>query len=163
MDVRLLRGAHADVAEAASAGPQPTPVEHAELVTRGRAPPAWRRDDFPAAGPVRRSVWTLPYSLRPPDKEPEEWISLNQKAKDELRARWQLRDPEGFAAQELRRKQIFEKNREGTIPKISVALPVLQCKMFLDSENGLFYHDPCDIRNPTVAWLLDRDVEQSIT
>ena len=42
-----------DVAEAANAGAQPTPVEAAELVTRGRAPPVWRRDDFPATGPVR--------------------------------------------------------------------------------------------------------------
>ena len=66
-----------DVSEAANAGEQPTPIEAAELVARGRAPPAWRRDDFPATGPVRRSVWTPPYSLRPPDKELEEWVSLN--------------------------------------------------------------------------------------
>ena len=42
-----------DVAEAANAGEQPTPIEGAQLVARGRAPPAWRRDDFPATGPVR--------------------------------------------------------------------------------------------------------------
>ena len=65
-----------DVAEAANAGEQPTPAEIAELVTRGRAPPAWRRYDFLATGPVRRSVWTPPYSLRPPDREPEEWHFL---------------------------------------------------------------------------------------
>ena len=57
-----------DVAEAASACARPMPVETAELIARGRAPPAWRRDDFPAVGPVRRSVWTPPYSMRPPDK-----------------------------------------------------------------------------------------------
>ena len=74
-----------DVAEAASAGAQPTPVETAELVTRGRASPAWRRDDFQAVGPVRRSVWRPPYSVRPADKEPEEWHSFNKITKDELR------------------------------------------------------------------------------
>ena len=42
-----------DVAEAANAGVRPTPAEAAELVTRGRAPPAWRRYDFRATGPVR--------------------------------------------------------------------------------------------------------------
>ena len=59
-----------DVAEAVGACAQPTPVDAAELITRGRAPPALRRDDFPADGPVRRSVWTPPYSLRSPDNEP---------------------------------------------------------------------------------------------
>ena len=92
-----------DVAEAASAGAQPTPLEIAELVTRGRAPPAWRRDDFPATGPARISAWTPPYSLRPPDKEPEEWFFLHANTKYEFHAKWKLRDPEGSAAQELRR------------------------------------------------------------
>ena len=55
-----------NVAEAAGACAQPTPIEAAEQVTRGRAPPAWKQDDFPAAGPVRRSVWTPPDSPRPP-------------------------------------------------------------------------------------------------
>ena len=96
-----------DVAEADRAGDQPTPIEAAELITRGRAPPAWRRDDFPATGPVRRSVWTPPYSLRPPDKEPEELLPLNQKTKDDLNAKLKFRDPVGFAAQDLRRKLIF--------------------------------------------------------
>ena len=66
-----------DVAEATSVAVQPTPVEDSELVARGRAPTAWRRDDFAAVGSVRRSVYTPPYSLRPPDNEPEEWLSLN--------------------------------------------------------------------------------------
>ena len=120
-----------DVAEVARACAQPTPVEAAELITRGRAPPAWRRDDFPAAGPVRRSVWTPPYSLRPPDKEPEELLSLNQKTKDDLRAKLKLRDPVGFATQELQRKSYLEMKRKGTVTKASVAMPVLQCNMFL--------------------------------
>ena len=100
-----------DVAEATSTAAQPTPFEESEFVARVRAPPAWRRDDFPAAGPVRRSVYTPPYSLRPPDTEPEVWLSLNQKSKDELREKLKLRDPEGFAAQELRRKNYIEMNK----------------------------------------------------
>ena len=43
--------------------------------------------------------------------------SLNQKTKNELRERWKLRDPEGFAAQELRRTNYFEMKRKGKIPK----------------------------------------------
>ena len=92
-----------DVAEAEHVSAQPTPTEADELIAiRGRAPPAWRRDDFPAVGPVRRSVWTPPCNLRPPDKQPEEWVSLNQKNEDALRAKWKLRDSDGFATQELR-------------------------------------------------------------
>ena len=115
------------VTEAASDSAPPTPVEIAELIPRGRDPPAWRRDDFLAVGPVRRYVWTPRYSLRPPDKEPEEWFSLNQKTKDELLAKWKLRDPEGFAAQELRRKHYIEMKTKCKILRASVALPVLQC------------------------------------
>ena len=59
-----------DVAEAELGSAQPTVTEAVEFIAiRGRAPPAWRRDDFPAVGPVRRSVWTPPCSFRPPDKE----------------------------------------------------------------------------------------------
>ena len=91
------------VAEAEHVSAQPTPTQADEpIAIRGRAPPAWLRDDSPAVGPVRRSVWTPPYSFRPPDKEPEEWLSLNQKNKDALRAKWKLRDPDGFATQELK-------------------------------------------------------------
>ena len=111
-----------DVAEAGNDAEQPTPIEAAELVTRSRTAPAWRRDDFPTTGPVRRSVWTPPYSLRPPDKEPEEGISLNQKTKDELRAKWKLRDPEYF---EMERKATFRKH-------------LLHCKFF--SANCFLTH-----------------------
>ena len=55
--------------------------------------------------------------------------------KNELHERWELRDPEGSAAQELRRKNYFEMKRKGKIPKASIALPVLQYNMFFDSEN----------------------------
>ena len=81
-------------------------------------------------------------------------LSLNQKAKDELRARLQLRDPEGFAAQELRRKHFLEMTRTGKIQKNSVAL--------LDSGNELFYDDPYDAEDPMVSWSLDHDAELSV-
>ena len=41
-----------DVAEAASLGAQPTPVEACELSSSGRVLPARGRDDFPPKGPV---------------------------------------------------------------------------------------------------------------
>ena len=49
-----------------------------ELIHDGRAPlTGWRRDHFPPDGPVVRcTVWTPPYSLRLPDVEPEQWLSL---------------------------------------------------------------------------------------
>ena len=99
--------------------------------------------------------------MRPPDNEPEEWLSLNQKTKDEFHAKWKLRDPEGFVAQELRSTKYVEMKKNGKIQKTSLALPVLRYNMFLDSENELFYDDPHDIRNQAVAWLLDQDVEPS--
>ena len=111
------------------------------------------RDDFQAAGPVRRSVYAPPYSLRPPDTEPEVWLSLNQKSTDELREKWKLRDPEGFATQELRRKNYFEMKKKGKVPKVSLALPVLQCKMFFDSKSELFYDDPYDTDDFAVGFF----------
>ena len=106
-----------DVAEVASLGVQPTPVEAGELMSNSRAPPAWKRDDFPPKGPVRRSVWTPPYGLRPPDKEPEDWLSLNQNSRDAFRAQWKLRDPIGFGTQEARRKSYVEMKRAERSPK----------------------------------------------
>ena len=73
-----------------------------------------------------------------------------------------MRDPEGFAAQELRRQKFVEMKRKGEIPKVSVALQVLQCKMFLDSENELFYDDPYDAGYPTASWSLDHGAELSV-
>ena len=99
-----------DVAKATSIAAHPALVEVSELIARGRAPPAWRRDDFLAIGPVRRSVYTPPYSIRPPDKEPEEeLLSVNQKTKDELREKLKFGDPERFAAQELRHNKNISK------------------------------------------------------
>ena len=64
-----------DVEEAAHLGDQPSAAEAGEIFSDGRAPPAgWRRDDFPLQGPVRRIVWTPPWSLRPPHLEPEQWL-----------------------------------------------------------------------------------------
>ena len=124
-----------DVAEANDTAAQPTPIEDLELVTRGRAPPAWRRDDFPAAGPVRRSVYAPPYSLRPPDTEPEVWLSLNQKSKYELSDKLKLRDPECFATQELRRKNYIEMKKKVKVRNCLGALLVLRCKMLVDEKN----------------------------
>ena len=70
-----------------------------------------------------------------------------------------LRDPVGFATQELRRKNYFEMKRKGTVIKASVAMPVLQCKIFVDSENDVFYDDPYDIDDPTVSWSLGQGAE----
>ena len=63
------------VDEAAYIGDQPTAAEYKEIVSDGRAPgTGWRRDDFPPNGPVRRTVWNPPWSLRPPTWEPEQWL-----------------------------------------------------------------------------------------
>ena len=71
-----------------------------------------------------------------------------------------MRDPEGFAAQDLRRNNFIEMNRKSKIPKTAVALPVLQCKMFFDLGNELFYDDPRDT-DPTVSWSSADSVELS--
>ena len=71
-----------------------------------------------------------------------------------------LRDPEGFAAQELRRKHYVDMKNNCKIQKASVALPVLQCQMFLDSENELFYDDPYDADDPAIFWLLGQGGER---
>ena len=69
-----------DVAGAEFLGGFPTPAETREIVCDGRAPLAgWRRDDFGSNGLIRRSVWTPPWSLRPPHLEPEQWLSFNQR------------------------------------------------------------------------------------
>ena len=56
-----------DGEEVVHLGNQPSAAEAGELISDGHAPPAgWRRDDFPPQGPVRRTVWAPPWSLRPP-------------------------------------------------------------------------------------------------
>ena len=65
----------ADIDEAAHAGDRPTSAKGREIVSDGRAPLAGlRRDDFPPQGPVRRTVWMPPRSLRPPSHEPEQCL-----------------------------------------------------------------------------------------
>ena len=61
----------------------------------------------------------------------------------------------------LRRNNYFEMKRKSKIPKASVALPVLQCNMLFDSENELFYDDPCDT-DLTASWPLNDGVELSV-
>ena len=79
-----------DVADVAELGSLPPTDVATELMSDGRAPPTgWRRDDFPPGGPViRRIVWTPPWSLCPPNVEPEAWLSQNEQHKDCLREAW---------------------------------------------------------------------------
>ena len=112
------------------------------------------RDDFQAAGPVRRSVYAPPYSLRPPDTEPEVWLSLNKKSKYELSDKLKLRDPECFATQELRRKNYIEMKKKVKVRNCLGALLVLRCKMLVDEKNELFYDDPYDTDDFIVGWLV---------
>ena len=72
-----------------------------------------------------------------------------------------MRDPDGFAAQEMRHNNYMEMKRKGNVPKASVALPVLQCKMFIDSENELFYDDPY-VAGPTSCGSLNDGVELTV-
>ena len=44
--------------------------------------------------------------------------------------------------------------RKGKVTGPSVAMPVLQCKMFIDSKNELFYDYPYDIDDPAASWFL---------
>ena len=78
-----------------------------------------------------------------------------------MNAQWKSRDPEGFAAQELRRKNYFERKTTAKVQKVSVALPVLQCKMFIDSENELFHDDPYNT-DLTALWSLNDGVKLSV-
>ena len=81
---------------------------------------------------------------------------MNQKNKDAVQAKWKLRDPDGFATQELRRKNYFEMKRKDKVIGPSVAMPVLQFKMFLYSKNEFFDDDPHDIDDPAVSWSLGK-------
>ena len=72
-----------------------------------------------------------------------------------------MRDPVGFATQELRRKNYFEMKQMGNVTKASVAMSVLQCNMLIDSENEMFYDDPYDIDDPTVSWSLGQGDESA--
>ena len=99
---------------------EPVSAEEAkEIPTSSRAPPSgWRRDDF--GSPIRRSVWTPPWSLRPPRLEPERWLSLNKKHRADERQRWRAGDPDGFATQEARRLNYIRLKNAGRVPKAAV-------------------------------------------
>ena len=72
-DYAAVEPGAADVAELGSIPPADVAKD---LVSDGPAPPiGWRRRDFPPGGPViRRIVWAPPWSLRPPNVEPEVWL-----------------------------------------------------------------------------------------
>ena len=86
------------------------------LAKAGGAPPTgWRVDRF-AQGPGRmRLVSTPPWSLRPPACEPELWLIIGKPAQREMRAKWQVDDPDAFAAQEERRSYLRRANRGGVV------------------------------------------------
>ena len=107
--------------------PEPVSVEEAkEIPTSSRAPPSgWRRDDF--GSPIRRSVWTPPWSLRPPRLEPEQWLSLNKRHQADERQRWRAEDPDGFATQEARCLNYIRLKNAGRVPKAAVCRSILPC------------------------------------
>ena len=75
---------------------------------------------------VRRTVWAPPWSTRPPDIEPEPWMHLLPRNQQAARDEWKARDPEGFAAQEARRKAHEELKKQGKSSRYATpALPKL--------------------------------------
>ena len=123
-----------DIAEAKQLGDGATPAEvvwHAkELRSDGRNPPVgWRQDVFG----TRRPVWVPPWSLRPPTIEPEPWLSLTQKYKDEARRRWQAQDPKGFAEQERRRNEYLKMKK-----KVVTAAPAPAVRLDCNSAEAVY-------------------------
>ena len=51
-------------------------------------------------------------------------------------------------------QELIEMKKQGKISKVSLALQVLQCNMFIDSKNELFYDDPYDTDVFVVDWSL---------
>ena len=112
--------------------------EAKEIPTSSRAPPSgWRRDDF--GSPIRRSVWTPPWSLRPPHLEPEPWLSLTKKHQADERQRWRAGDPDGFELQEERRRNYIRLKNAGRVPKAAACRPILPCDYndLYDGHRGL--------------------------
>ena len=111
-----------------------TAEEAREIPTSTRAPPSgWRRDDF--GSPVRRSVWTPPWSLRPPHLEPEQWLSLNKKFQHREREKWRTEDPGEFNKQEERRAAYARLKAAGRVPKASPCIARLPCD-YNDHHDG---------------------------
>ena len=145
-----------DVADVAELGSTPPADVVAELVSDGWAPPiGWRRDDFPAGGPViRKTVWAPPWSLRPPNVEPEVWLSQSKKIQSSEALK--LRDPVGVAAQQERWRFYNKTKSKGKVKrKAAIDLCALACAWFLDTPNGRFYDDPHDTDDPTLSCFLD--------
>lgn len=83
--------------------------------------------------------------------EPQEWLSQNQKHKDAISEQLKIQNPDGFAAQEERRRFYNETKKKGNIVKTAIAMLVLAFKRFLNSENETFYEDPCDVNDDPYA------------
>ena len=45
------------------------------------------------------------------------------------------------------------------VTNATVAMPVLQCNRFVDSENEILFDDPYDVADPTVSWSLGQGNE----
>ena len=56
-------------------------------------------------------------------------------------------------------KNYVEMKQWRKVTKASVAMQVLQCRMFIDLENEMFYDDPYNIDDPTVSWSLGQGDE----
>ena len=82
-----------------------------------RAPAGWRIDVFGS-----RQVSVPPWSRRPPNARPEDWILTNKKRQDELRAAWSTEDPDSFNKQEARRAAYIADK----VARRTIAAPVLQ-------------------------------------
>ena len=98
-------------------------------------------------------MWTLPWSLRPPHLEPEQWLSCNHRYKNEVHERLKAKDAAGFAAQERRRADYARFKTMGKVAMVAVAMPALSCKGFLDGPNETFYNsyedEPCWHNTPS--------------
>ena len=79
----------------------------------------WRVDRFGS-----KVVSTPPFSMRPPDCEPETWVSVGQKVKQHFRDEWKRRAPHEFQKQEERRKVYLDLKRAGKAGSTLVVLPI---------------------------------------
>ena len=122
----------------------PAPLQDEEVVPDGkRAPRGWRIDTFGS-----RSVSVPPWSRRPPDILPEDWMMLSRKDQITWRNDWQLNDQVNYDIQEARRAQfladknarrmlvlpIQERDETWDAEKIP-SVPVLQQHVELEVEN----------------------------
>ncbi|CAK0891196.1 unnamed protein product [Prorocentrum cordatum] len=79
----------------AGMGPEPEPLDEAEVKAAGGRPPTgWRIDTFGS-----RAVSVPPWSRRPPTVYPEAWVMMSKGDQNKLRDEWKEKDPDGFKKQ----------------------------------------------------------------